>query len=101
MPTKKIVNPIIIKKAPIKNLNNIGDSMGTMVKCSSKTINVTGRTEKKTSLNFSFRTSKQSLPCIYYFRNPFKMVSSASVSVRPKDINLINCSEAIFPIAAS
>jgi len=100
IPTKKIVNPIIIKKAPIRNLNSIGVSTGTIVRCSIKTINVIGRTEKKTSLNFSFMTSKQSLPYTY-FRNPCKIVSSASISVSPKDINLINCSEAIFPIAAS
>ena len=36
-----------------------------------------------------------------YFRKPLIICSSASASVRPKVINLIICSPAILPIAAS
>ena len=36
-----------------------------------------------------------------YFKKPLIICSSASFSVRPRVINFINCSPAIFPIAAS
>lgn len=38
---------------------------------------------------------------IFYFKKPSIIFSSASFSVRPKVINLIICSPAILPIAAS
>lgn len=38
---------------------------------------------------------------LFYFKNPLIICSSASFSVSPRVINFINCSPAIFPIAAS
>lgn len=44
---------------------------------------------------------RDALICVFYFKNPLTMCSSASASVSPKVISLMSCSPAILPMAAS
>ncbi|OPY60549.1 MAG: hypothetical protein A4E56_02616 [Pelotomaculum sp. PtaU1.Bin065] len=66
-PTKKIDNPIIMSKAPRRNLINWGVSRLVRVKCNTKTITVMGRTENITSLNFSKSIFKCNFLSSYIF----------------------------------
>lgn len=52
-PIRKIDNPMIIKNAPMINRINTGVSSGVAVKFNTNTIIVMGRTDNKTSFNFS------------------------------------------------
>lgn len=52
-PIKKIVSPITINAAPMRNRTSKGVGIGVRVEFNIKTITVIGRTEYKTSLNFS------------------------------------------------
>ena len=57
---------------------------------------------RNTSLMISpFYNKKSFFTSWYYLKNPFIISSSASFSVKPNVISLVNCSPAIFPIAAS
>ena len=64
---------------------------------------ITSAYEKNKTDAFMFNVNdyEKENDIIYYFKNPLIICCCASCSVNPNVINLINCSPAILPIAAS
>ena len=73
-PNKKTVKPITIRKEPRRNRISITVSMGVIERCKINTKAVIGRTEYKTSFNFSNTTRNKTFPFYKRFEVPLLFV---------------------------